>query len=391
MSTDSASSNLPQILTFRTSVTIRMSPEERALYERVALLTGPALVTRAEKNQLMGFHHQTKKIDYVGLTMAELKDKVAVSHVTLTREEADIILFGVTKTSGDLQSGKRDLLWSMDLVEEEQQLVRKVNIFLSNPYDNAIHRLTSKRWDELSQLDEPARKQRLEQKRQEMRAAWAAQRKAGRPKWVQEFIDAKLPHWGFVVFQTDYRQGTEEKWHTFKGIYRMTAATVLRNSWIGTNSLITTQKSFLVSDTELSGASLDLLRERFKAMRQNGEILSGRATDCFLVVDEAVLDNNIISTKTLFKPKSPGDPDPWQSTLAIRAVDPDHNNIDMSEFPGYITIPLPKVFDWLYYSLILRSENWGTRYLNTKTGPAEPMDTGAPYPAYRPGTEPPSV
>ncbi|KAF7894999.1 hypothetical protein EAF00_006813 [Botryotinia globosa] len=296
--------------------------------------------------------------------MAKLKDKVAASHVTLTREEADIILFGDTKTSGDLHSGKRDLLWSMDLVEEEQRLVRKVNIVLSDPYDNAIHRLTSKRWDELRRLDEPAREQQREQKKQEMRAAWAAQRKAGRPKRVQELIDAKLPHWGFVVFRTDNREA---------------------------NTLVTTQKPFLVSDPELDGASLDVLRERFKAIRENAEIPSGRAADCFLVVDEAVLDNNIISTKTLFKPKSPGDLDPWESTLSLRAVDPDHNNKDTSDFPGYITIALPKVFDWLHYSSVSKSENWGTRYLKTKTGPAEPMDTGAPYPAYRPGTEPPSA
>ncbi|TGO55846.1 hypothetical protein BOTNAR_0236g00140 [Botryotinia narcissicola] len=369
MSTDSASFKSPQILIFRTSVTIRMSPEERALYERVALSTDPTLVTRAEKNQLHGLPPPDEEdrlcVEKVGLTMAELKDKVAASHVTLTREEADIILFGVTKTSGDLHSGKRDLLWSMDLVEEEQQLVRKVNIFLSNPYDNAIHRLTSIRWDELRRLDEPAREKRREQKKQEMCAAWAAQRKAGRPKWVQELIDATITgdllFSGQIIVKVQMRSGTPSK------------------------------KSFLVSDPELDGASLDILRERFKAMRENCEIPSGRATDCFLVVDEAVLDNNIISTKTLFKAKSPGDLDPWESTLSLRAVDPDHNNKDTSDFPGYITIPLPKVFDWLYCSFVSKSENWETRYLNTKTGPAEPMDTGAPYPAYRPGTEPPSV
>ncbi|KAF7951693.1 hypothetical protein EAE96_006992 [Botrytis aclada] len=395
MPTDSASPKLPQILTFRTSVTIRMTSEERALYERVALLTGPTLVTRAEKNQLYGLPPPDEEdrlcVEKVGWTMAELKDKVAVSHVTLTQEEAGIILFGVTNNPSDLHSGKRNLLWSMDLGEEERQLVRKVSIFLSNAYDNAIHRLTSERYEELRRLDEPAREQRREQKRQEMHAAFAAQREAGRPKWVQEMLAAKLAHWGLVIFRTDYREGTDEKWHVFKGIYRMTAATVLRDCWSKANTLVTTQKSLLISDPKLDGASLDALRERFKRMRENGEIPSGRATDCFLVVDKAVFDRDIISTKPLFKPESPGNPDPWESTPSIRAVDPDYNNIDTSDFPGYITIPLPKVFDWLYYSFMSKSENWETRYLNTKTGPVEPMDPGAPYPVYRPGTEPTSV
>ena len=356
---------------------LRMSPQDRALYERVATLKDPTSITRAEKNQLDGLPPPDEEdrlcVEKVGLTMAELKDKVAVSHVTLTQEEADIILFGATWELDNPASDKRYLLWSMDLVEAERQLVEKVQTSLGNPYDNAIKRLAGKRWDELRQLDQPAREQRREQKAQKMRAAFAAQREAGRPRWVQEMLAAKLAHWGFVIFRTDYREGKDKKWHVFKGVYRMTAAIVLRDCWNKANTLVTTQKSFLVSDPKLDGASLDTLRERFKRMRENGEIPSGRATDCFLVVDEAVLDHNVISTKTLYKPKSPGEADPWDTTLSLRAVDPDYNNTDTLNFEGYITIPLPKVFDWLYYCFMSKSKDWKTRYLITKGGPAEVM------------------
>ncbi|THV55843.1 hypothetical protein BGAL_0003g00850 [Botrytis galanthina] len=389
MSTDSGSSTLHQFPTFLITKNLRMPPEDKALYERIALLTDPTSITRAEKNQLDGLPPPDEEdrlcVEKVGLTMAELKDKVAVSHVTLTQEEADIILFGVTWEPGNLASGKRYLLWSMDLVDEERQLVEKVQTSLGNPYDNAIKRLASKRWDELRRLNQSAREQRREQKAQKMRAAFAAQREAGRPKWVQEMLAAKLAHWGFVIFRTDYREGTDKKWHVFKGIYRMTAATVLRDCWSKANALVTTQKSFLVSDPELDGASLDTLRERFKRMRENGEIPSGRATDCFLVVDEAALDHDVISTKTLYKPKSPGEADPWDTTLSLRAVDPDYKDTDTLDFEGYIGIPLPKVFDWLYYCFISKNEDWKTRYVNTKGGPAEVMDPDAPYPAYRSG------
>ncbi|KAF7931261.1 hypothetical protein BELL_0797g00030 [Botrytis elliptica] len=393
MSTDSGSSNAPQFPTFSITKNLRMPPEDKALYERVALLTDPTSITRAEKNQLDGLPPPDEEdrlcVEKVGLTMAELKDKVAVSHVTLTQEEADIILFGVTWEPGNLASGKRYLLWSMDLINEERQLVEKVQISLGNPYDNAINRLASKRWDELRQLNQPVREQKREQKAQEMRAAFAAQREAGRPKWVQEMLAAKLAHWGFVIFRTDYHEGTDKKWHVFKGIYRMTAATVLRDCWSKANTLVTTQKSLLVSDSELDGASLDTLRQRFKRMRENGEIPSGRATDCFLVVDRAALDHDVISTKTLYKPKSPGEADPWDTTLSLRAVDPDYKDTDALDSEGYIRIPLPKVFDWLYYCFMFKSEDWKMRYVNTKGGPAEVMDPDAPYPAYRSGMKSP--
>ncbi|KAJ8060925.1 hypothetical protein OCU04_010005 [Sclerotinia nivalis] len=323
--------------------------------------------------------------------MPEINDKAMTSPDTLSEVEVDIILFGVTWDPSEEHSGKRNLLWSMGLMDEEQQLFTRVRSTLANPYDSEILRIANKRGDDFA----PVRRQRREQQVQEHRAAMAARRAAGRPKWVQEMLAAKLSHWGFVLFRTDYREGTDEKWRVFKGIYNMTAATVLRNCWCKSGGLNSTHRSVFISDPLMGGVDIDPLRQRFKTMRERREILNGRATDCFLVVDETILNHPVISSKTLYKPKTPGDLNPWESTLFLRAVDPDYSEpvpvtseANTSGCPGDITIPLPKVFDWLYYWFMSKSENWATRYLNTKGGPADLMSPEAPYPAYRSGTEP---
>ncbi|KAF7853631.1 hypothetical protein EAF04_010622 [Stromatinia cepivora] len=388
MASDSNSIDLSQLPKFR------MSPEDKALYEHVASLADPTLVTRAEKNQLFGVPPPDEEdhlcLEKVGLTMAELNNKVMTSSDTLSEVEVNIILFGVKWESSKPRANcRRNLLWSMNLVDEEQQLVAKVGDFLANAYDDKINCLAHER----KRAFDPARKQRRQQRMQEQRAAMAARWAAGQPKWVQDMLAAKLPQWGFVIFRTDYREGTDEKWRVFRGIYKMTADTVLRDCWSKPGGLNSTHKSVFISDPLMDGVDIDCLRQRFKTMRERREIPNGRATDCFLVVDETILNHPVISSKTLYKPKAPGDLNPWESTLFLRAVDPDYNEsvpvtsqANTSGFKGDITIPLPKVFDWLYYCFMSKSENWATRYLNTKGGPAELMSPEAPYPAYRSST-----
>ncbi|KAF7936223.1 uncharacterized protein EAE98_002442 [Botrytis deweyae] len=369
----------------------RMPPEDKALYERIATLEDPTSVTRAEKNQLLGVPPPDEEDrickEKTGLTMAELENKVMTSSDTLSEEEVNIILFGVMWEPGKQSVNcKRNLLWSMNLVDEEQQLVAKVRDFLANDYDNEIHRLVYNRNRALDAV--------IKQRREQQRAAMTARHVASRPRWVQELITAKLPQWGFVVFRTDYSEETDEKWRVFKGIYTMTGNTVLKDSWKRASPLIVTSQSIFVSDPVMDGADTDALRHRFKTMRERQEIPNGIAMDCFLVVDEAVLNHNFISSKTLYKPKPLGDRNPWEFALYLRAVDPDHNNpatitpqADTSDFTGEITIPLPKVFDWLYYCFMSKSEDWETRYLTIKGGPAELVGPETPYPAYRSGTE----
>lgn len=368
-----------------------MSPEDKALYEHIATLTDPTSVTRAEKNQLSGVPPPDEEDrickEKTGLTMAELENKVMTSSDTLSEAEVNIILFGVMWEPGKSNVNcKRNLLWSMNLVDEEQQLVAKVRDFLANDYDNEVNRLVYNRNRALDSA--------IKQRREQQRAVMTARHAASRPRWVQELITAKLPQWGFVVFRTNYSEETDEKWRVFQGIYTMTGNTVLKDSWKRASPLIVTSQSVFVSDPLMDGVDTDALRQRFKTMRERKEIPSAIAMDCFLVVDEAVLNHSFISSKTLYKPKPLGDPNPWEFTLYIRAVDPDHGDpvtitseANISDFTGEITIPLPKVFDWLYYCFLSKSEDWKTRHLNTKGGPAELMGPETSYPAYRSGTE----
>ncbi|KAG0645777.1 hypothetical protein D0Z07_7980 [Hyphodiscus hymeniophilus] len=145
-----------------------------------------------------------------------------------------------------------------------------------------------------------------------------------------------------------------------------------------------------VSDPSVDGADLGAFRQRFKTMREQNEIPNHIATDYFLVVDEAVLNHPVISSKTVYQPKAPGEPDPWEYILSIRAVDPGYDVLvpvpseeDLSGYGGEITILLPKVFVWLYYCFLAKSEDWETRYKVVKGGAAKLMGPSTPYPAYR--------
>ncbi|TGO25132.1 hypothetical protein BPAE_0087g00390 [Botrytis paeoniae] len=313
----------------------RMTPEDKALYERIATFTDPKSVTRAEKNQLFGLPPSDEEdrlcLEKIGLTVSEPNDKIMISSDTLSQLEVTIAMFGVTHVSGNLYSGKRDLLWYIEFEDEEKELVRKIHDFLENRYDIEMKYLHQKRSEYYSQIREQQREKREQA-------------------------------------CNDYWERTDEKWRVFRGTYNMTADIVLSRSWRQAFFLIETHRSRFVSDPLLDEASIDDLRQRFVTMRERGEFANGRATDCFLVVDDTVLDHDVISLKTSYKPKRPGKPDPWESTLSIRAVDPDYNNAvsmrsesNTSGFPGEITIPISKVFDWLYYSSMSKSEDWETR------------------------------
>ena len=174
--------------------------------------------------------------------------------------------------------------------------------------------------------------------------------RAARPQWLHDTFDANLPRWGFVIFRVTYSEVSEQKWQGFRTIHQTTMITRLEEYWRRAANLSSTHRPILVSDPSLEGADLSALRRQFKTMRVQNEIPNRIATDCFLVVNEAVLNHPVISSGFRHQPKAPGEPDPWQYTLSLRAVDRDHDDLvpsspegDLSSFQEDITNPLPKV------------------------------------------------
>ncbi|EHK22147.1 uncharacterized protein TRIVIDRAFT_149892 [Trichoderma virens Gv29-8] len=341
-----------------------MAPDLKALFQRVAATADPTSVTRAERNQIYRLPPPDEEDrlckEKTGFTMDELKKKAMADPETLTEVETFIIILGATHDVHIPGSGSSTLLWKMGLVDDEHQLARQVHHLLSNEYDIEVHRRAQKR----ARAFDDVKKARKAQKRQELVAAQAARIRASRPQWVNHMFDAQLPQWGFVIFRTAYSEGTDEKWRVFNGIFGTTVIQVFHKHWRIAASLSSTHVPIAVSDPLLEAADLETLRQRFKAMRERNEIPNRIATDCLLVADRA----------------GPSEPDPWQNTLFLRAVNPDYDasapnpsDEDLSGYEGVITIPLPKAVDWLYYCFFANSEDWETRYKVVKGGAAEQM------------------
>jgi hypothetical protein len=72
-------------------------------------------------------------------------------------------------------------------------------------------------------------------------------------------------------------------------------------------------------------------------------------------------------------------------------VDPDHDPSAQpvytegpyAGFDGEIKVPLPKVFDWLFYTFFAGSKSWLVRYWETKTKDwTSLLMPFSPYPGY---------
>ncbi|TGO45753.1 hypothetical protein BCON_0368g00050 [Botryotinia convoluta] len=183
---------LPREVYYILRTNCRMTPKDKALYERIATLTDPKSVTRTEKNQLFGLPPPDEE-DRLCLTVSELNDKVMSSSDTLSELEVSIARFGVTHVWGNLYSGKRNFSWFMEFEEEEKGLVRKVHDLLEDCYDIEMRNLLQKRSEYFSQI----RKQQREKREQACNDYW----RRARPKWVREILAAKLPHWGSLFFE----------------------------------------------------------------------------------------------------------------------------------------------------------------------------------------------
>ena len=76
--------------------------------------------------------------------------------------------------------------------------------------------------------------------------------------------------------------------------------TQLTQYWRRAASLYLIYYLILVSDPSLDRADLSALWQRFKTIWEQNEIPNRIAIDCFLVVDEVVLNHPVIWSKTLY-------------------------------------------------------------------------------------------
>lgn len=361
----------------------RMTIEERELYQRIANAGSAeaAAVTRADRNKALHRPEPEEEdrlcASKVGLTMLMLRAKAIKSPDTLTELECETIMRGADY---DDPVNMRNPAWISNLPVEEGELAKRVWGLLDdeqerNAYDAALQRdCVAFRPQRDAIMQERIKRNRERRSREYERMAREAT-----PRWVNEIKDARLPRWGFVVFRTAYGEGTDAAWRSFVDIYTSAGRMQLSKCWKKSNSLPQKhQPQWVVDDASLDGADLPTLRRRFRAMREQGEIADRLASDCFLVVDEAILSHKFVTSRIFYKPKTPGNPDPWETALFIRAVDPDHDDSataqsqqNVAGFTGEISIPLPKVFDWLYYCFFAKSEDWNMRYEITQSGPAE--------------------
>ncbi|KAM0524432.1 hypothetical protein ACHAPE_000526 [Trichoderma viride] len=354
-----------------------LSPEEKVLYLRI--IADPTSATRADKNQVYEKPPPDEEDrlckDRVGITMGELRHKALSNPDAMTEDECNVLIRGVMKRE---KSNGRCPLWKLHLVEDDRKLYHQVGEILYTQEDTEVQCRAHHRRHDFDDVIEERRKRKRQQQIDERAAKWRARQ----PRWVRHMFDANLNtrRWGFVIFRTAYGEGTEYKCVLFESIYGQHALTQLHHCWEKAAGLSSPHYPLTVSDPLLEGANIDTLRQRFKTMREQGEILERIATDCFLVAYQAALDDPYLTSKTPYKPKAPGDPDPWQSTITVRAINPDYDasvpiasEEDLAGYEGEITIPLPKVFDWLYYCFLAKSEDWETRYKLVRGGPAEMM------------------
>ncbi|OIW33006.1 hypothetical protein CONLIGDRAFT_676821 [Coniochaeta ligniaria NRRL 30616] len=219
-----------------------------------------------------------------------------------------------------------------------------------------------------------------------------AKRRTG-TRWIRDMLrkgfDRGCDCWGFVCFRTggyddgDKDAGGDSAWARFQEYYWQTAETVLLE-WGSGDRLWPLLRTIFVSDPALDGAPTNVLRARFKAMVEAGEVQPGIRRDCFLVVDDEAINSDETKrpytcvynyeaesfkhpTPTVFVRAVHADypdigpclsflsylpelPPPWSvegqtAAAAAATVDP------MAGFTGEVTLALPKVFDFLIYAL----------------------------------------
>lgn len=359
---------------YKTQLTI----EEKALYLRAQ--DYPESITPADKNEILERMNPDEEDrlcrERTGIPFKELQAKAMEDADSLTEVEAAILVYG---GDCDIDAPKKFLqrrFSLMDLVDpEEKKLVHQVWSLLGDDFETAVAKKARSRLKDIYEQENPQQKAaRRVLKRQRLHCAKLA-------KWVQDILDAKPPRCGFVIFRTVYGDGSDEKWKLFGSHERLARNVHLKHHWKRATNLTSKFHSVYVSDPSIQGLDAKDLRDRFISMRGRGEIPEGIATSCFLVADEAVLNNAVIEGNILFSAKSADHPDPWYDTLPIRAISPDYDGPDGGR---EIVLPIPKTFEWLYfYTTFTTDTPWEKLVEMAQAGPAEILEPFAPLPLWR--------
>jgi hypothetical protein len=355
---------------------MEFSAERRALLERAS--ADPASITPAEKN------------DILLLPPADVENQLHQSNFNLN-SRAELVAKGLRDDGAELTFD--EARWFRNLGEENPW--RKAGI---DAWFEGFHRRFRTPIDDrmllrdaqevvLTPDEQRARsnaKQRADRLREEkvrfkeeQRAKLRELHGQRRAKWVQSMLDAALPRWGFVVLRTAYPDDesdadnccSDAAWQRLPDYFKGTCKFVL-NMWKGGWDLVPTHENVWVSDREaLEGGDTATLRARMRAMREAGEIPEGVRGDVFLVADKDMFCNEFFANGIPYSERNK------RETIRLRAVDPDHDPSAQpvptegpyTGFDGEITLPLPKVFEWLYYTFFAESESWPLRYWQTIT------------------------
>lgn len=234
-------------------------------------------------------------------------------------------------------------------------------------------------------------------KAQQRKEAARAARAAPRAEWLQTIMDQNLPIWGFIIIRSAYGDRTLElAWTAFQEHYNEMCKRVM-NYWERDKNvaLWRTHKSLFVSDDSLGGATKEDLIRKYNTSKSG--IADGIQTDCFLIADEVVLAH-----RSVLQGAQGASPYPPERTVAVKVVDPSYvsssapateyygyesaqSSITASDLEGYdgvIKVPLAKVFDWLYFSLLFGTESWSRRYKQTTQQQPRARLPYTPYPSY---------
>lgn len=343
----------------------------RALYQRAK--DDPESLSPAERNRVFGRippeDEERLCQERLGCTKDQLYEKALTQGDDLSMLECDMIIRGCDYDWKNTSNKATDLERLMKLSADDRILILKGREAIKGP---SILRATEKR-KQYTRVRAGEARQKAELLRQA--------RNGHRADWVQNMVDRDLPQWGFVVMRTEYSDPrSDEAWKKFQERFD-TVGKLIMQSWSGRPpkaELWKTLETVFVSDAALDGASTDVLRERFKSMREG--LPEGIRRDCFLVQDKLLAEE-------------------W---LTIRAVNPDFDAEaplgtedvsyteqktsitvkDLEGFCGEIQLPLSKVFDWLHYSLLTDSETWERRYKQTTQKQPRSLISYWPYPEY---------
>jgi hypothetical protein len=177
-----------------------LSPEDKALYERITASGDPTTVTLAERhhiNQLLPPDEEDRMCrEKTGLALAELKSKALTNFTTLSEVETNILLHSTTYDSlSHPPTSARSMLWYTRLALEERELIKKVKDLILNLQELEVVRLALRR----SEVFDDIRKKRSEERRKKQRGLQAKKINALRAKLVDEMIDAKLGLLGSTI------------------------------------------------------------------------------------------------------------------------------------------------------------------------------------------------